>query len=90
MNSLLVSSLAMLGGCIGLIRGADRFVAGAALNPQVNSLDVPVMIGVTLVLAGLLFRRGPGNRRLGRKSGMVFIIFYLAYTAALILSSSSP
>jgi cation:H+ antiporter len=72
-----------------LVLPVPALLANAAISPLVINRDVPVMLALTLLLSLLLFGKGPRAARLGRKSGTVFIIFYLAYTAALILTSSN-
>ena len=67
-----IFNLLFVGGVAGLV-GTSRF-SDAALT-----LDLPVMIGTSLVLAILIFRGG----RVGRLLGLVFSLAYVAYIAVL-------
>ena len=65
------------------------FLTGIAVGPQVLTRDYPAMVFFTLLMAGLFYRQRKSSGKIGRKSGVVFIIFYLAYTALLILASTT-
>jgi cation:H+ antiporter len=55
-----------------------------AISPEVLARDYAVMLAFTVLLALIIYTLVPRRGRLGRKSGTVFIVFYLAYTASLI------
>jgi cation:H+ antiporter len=62
--------------------------AGVPVGSDITRRDFPVMLLFTLLVSGIFFWLKRSDGAIGKKTGAVFIIFYLAYTAVLILSST--
>jgi cation:H+ antiporter len=65
-------------------------VKGIPSGTEIMHRDFPVMLLFTLLAAGIFWWQKKGSGAIGRKTGAVFIIFYLAYTALLVFSSAMP
>jgi cation:H+ antiporter len=62
-------------GNIGLILGAAALLSPIRVQAQILRIDVPVMIGVSLLLLGLLW-----DQVIGRLNGVVLLLGAVAYT----------
>lgn len=71
-----------------LVLPVPAFIQKVELDRMVLVRDYTVMLALTLLLAALVYFLLPRKQQLGRKSGVVFITFYLAYTALLIVKPS--
>lgn len=57
------------------ILGITAIIKPIHINPQIAHFSIPLMIAVSLLVALLLVRR----EKLGRKTGLLFIVSYVAY-----------
>ena len=71
---------------LGIV-GLSGLLAGGALpvHPSLVTFDVPVMIAVAVATLPLFFT----GRRLSRWEGLLFLAYYAAYVAYLILGAQS-
>ena len=77
-GSNIFNILAILGLC-GLL-APD----GVGVNPAILRFDIPVMIAVAVATLPVFFT----GFRIGRLEGLLFLAFYLAYTAFLVLQAT--
>ena len=61
--------------------------AGIPSGRDIVIRDYPVMLMFTLLMSAIIFWQKRKSGEIGRKTGTVFIIFYLAYTALLVMAS---
>jgi len=67
-----------------LVLPVPAFISPVTLEPAILQRDFPAMLVATLLLSIIIFLLLPRSGSLGRASGAVFILFYLAYTALLL------
>ena len=78
LGSNLFNLLIVLGLAAGIAPG------GLSVSPAVLNFDLPVMIAVAIACLPILFR----GHRIDRWEGALFLVYYLAYTAYLLLDAA--